>query len=96
MNLKLEDFKSWLLSKKEGEIVGKTFNCYSCPIANYVKEITNEEIVVVGDKRLYLKSGNFNHPEWARKFIDSMDDNQQTITAGKALLQLSKIEHGLI
>lgn len=95
MNLKLEDFKQWLLTKKRNEVVGKTFNCHYCPIANYVKESSKEEIVVVGDKKLYLKSGTFNHPEWTKNFINSIDRNQRNITTEEALFKLSKVEHSL-
>lgn len=96
--LTIEEFRTWLESKNETEIVGKRVLSDSCPLANallqctYVEEGTQVEVgyrFTVVDPYFISETLRFENPEWVRKFVskidDTLSDEEKSVTAKEAL-----------
>ena len=93
--LSLVEFKSWLESKDENEIVGESHRTDCCPIANFLRLKTNAKKIQV---RSYVTRADeyvtaFN-PDWVTDFVievDSLEENQKSVIAKEALQILSNL-----
>lgn len=79
--INIENFRQWLESKVEYEIIGVKASCGKCPIALYLNENFPFEDyhwwLVNGEH--YYKNGTSDVnilmlPEWAKEFVSQIDD----------------------
>lgn len=92
--LSLVEFKSWLESKDESEIVGETGITDCCPIANALKEskIKAEYVKVKADTTIADDYFTLSNPDWVERFVRKVDNEEKSITAKKVLEVLEEVE----
>jgi hypothetical protein len=80
LKLDIKDFEQWLNSKDDGIIVGYCRTSNNCPIARYVRHITQGTVQVGHDLikittrwRDHIQSRIYDLPIWASQFIDTVD-----------------------
>lgn len=84
--LTLVEFKSWLDSKEEDEIVGITQFCSLCPIAIAIKATTNQTETRVRTDDTILGSLTVKNPKWVKDFIYQVDETLEgNVTVKRAL-----------
>lgn len=84
--LTLIDFKSWLESKSEDEVVGVTEFCSLCPIATALKASMNQTDIRVRTDDTVLDSSTVKNPKWVKDFIYQVDDTLKgDVTVSRAL-----------
>jgi len=100
----INEFRAWLETKNNDDVVGVIKLCRSCPIANFLEEtqkITNVLIspwgieVVEPVIKLKRKVTSFNHTPWVAKFIEKIDAIDAAFTpvvAKQALEVLEEVE----
>lgn len=80
-------FKAWLESKHPRTRVGVPNECWSCPIAKFLRQTTEEEWEV--DRELVFSietCRSHSLPKWAGNFIDKIDMIEtKTVSAVKCL-----------
>jgi len=101
--LTLDEFKSWLKSKSEDEIVGWQYWSKGCPIFNSIKDKRGDIYSVNFESTHFLDTRieTVTNPEWVKKFINKVDDRQiiplkqgetnASITATQALEVLNNL-----
>jgi hypothetical protein len=79
--INIENFRQWIDSKKDGEVIGLKASCGKCPIASYL----NENFPIGGYKH-WLVNGKHYYPiadiaanisllpEWAQEFVIVLDN----------------------
>ena len=86
------EFKSWLESKEENEVVGRLKDGNHCPIARVLKE--NNRLVFVDDIDTQIGHERVMNPLWVHYFTRKVDSNWQTekvVTAKRALEVLNNL-----
>lgn len=93
VKLKRAEFRAWLESKPKREVVGQANDCFHCPIASYLNELTEGERFVKVDPKHYDV-----HPaptrrlaSWAQKFVHRVDARHSSITAKRALKIMDEV-----
>lgn len=73
--LSLKDFRRWLEAKPNAAVVGYTFRCTQCPIAQYFRERFDPfPMATVGPKDWSAGArNNVKLPKWARQFVLAVD-----------------------
>lgn len=83
-------FIDWLKSKQEGSYIGFANHPFDCPIAKYLNSL-GDETYAVGLTTYYSRS-DFSKkqelPEWAKKFIVSVDSFCNTVITESQALQI--------
>lgn len=91
--LTIEEFRTWLESKDEDDIVGEIGLTSCCPIANALK--TKAEYVrVKADTTVADDYFTLSNPDWVEKFVLRVDDlsDEGSVTAKEAIAVLEKVE----
>jgi hypothetical protein len=92
--LTIEEFRTWLESKDENELVGEIGLSHSCPIANALK--TKAEYVrVKADTTVADDYFTLSNPDWVEKFvlkIDDLENEERSVTAKEALEVLEDVQ----
>lgn len=91
--LQKKEFKAWLRRHKPEAVIGIHKTPDYCPIANYLRTsffyLSNAGIlhISVDTEHIRISDGfNFATPEWAKKFIEEVDNcPTNSITAQEAL-----------
>lgn len=89
------DFRNWLESKDNDEIIGRAFHCKECPVANFYREILRTEYVFVSFGSMKIDDESYDLPNWATSFIEEVDDmadaeyDQGEVTAKRARTYIS-------
>jgi hypothetical protein len=74
MKLEFEDFKGWLGSHLDSEVVGYTGSASSCPIARYISSRFGGQWLVGSiQMRPNLDSPLQHMPDWAVEFVNKID-----------------------
>ena len=97
--LRAEEFRAWLASKKPREIVGERAQCTTCPVARYAHETLDVEDAWVGRALWWTvgpKENDPGHdlPSWVMDFTCQSDRGFKRwphITAGRALRILDAV-----
>jgi len=77
--LTLDEFKSWLESKSEDEIVGEQRRLVGCPIFNCIKGKRDDIFSLDFGITHFLNTKIFkaiDNPDWVERFINKVDDRQ--------------------
>lgn len=92
-----EEFRNWLESKREDEIVGRQGWCHGCPIFKCLKD-KNHDVTSVNGLTTYVSQKLLENPDWVVEFISKVDtaslppgEMNTPITASQALEVLSEI-----
>lgn len=91
--LSLVEFKSWLQSKNEGEIVGETVASCNCPIFNALKAKGISVLAVsTFTTDLDPKKDLYSNPRWVHSFIQKVDSLPLSkVTASEALKVINNL-----
>lgn len=88
----LAEFKSWLSTKRKKDVVGKTREASTCPIAVVLKEkeSSTEKTINVYPGTTYIQGTAYENPEWVKNFIKGVDagdeySKKRNITTKEAL-----------
>ena len=90
--LTLVEFKSWLSTKRKKDVVGRTREASSCPIAVVLKEKESdtEKSINVYPNTTYIHDTAYENPGWVKSFISEVDKRDEyakkrSITTKEAL-----------
>lgn len=96
--LTTEEFRTWLESKDENEVVGKARHICNCPLSTFLKEKVGNEFPYVGVFSTYIPTSEtntleYNNPQWVISFISKLDGKFQvaSVTAKQSLEVLKEI-----
>ena len=96
--LSIEEFRAWLESKDENEIVGSSNCLESCPISNALKQgkYKFNEVLVDDEGETRLNDWIiWENPDWVYSFVDKVDSfgegEEVQVTAQQALELLENI-----
>jgi len=95
--LTIKQFRTWLKSKNENEIVGITRTIDRCPMVNFFKSkacISQDRVVEVDYFTTEIEDGEcYKNPLWVKRFISETDDlSENELTVKKALSILNWVE----
>ena len=98
----LQEFRTWLKSKNDNEIVGQARSIKLCPLSKFLQEKVNSDKPYVGCYSTYIfeseiETLDYDNPEWVVSFIRYLDDKFYlcNVTAQQALEILKKVEEEL-
>lgn len=103
--LTIEEFRKWLGSKEEEEIVGWQGWCKGCPIFKCLRDNKGLEVISVNGKTTNINYELLDNPSWVENFISKVDclaislkqgEINASITAKEALEVLEEIENDLL
>jgi hypothetical protein len=90
--LTVDEFKSWLSTKRKRDVVGRTREASSCPIARVLKEkeSNTEKSINVYPGTTYIQGTAYENPDWVKSFIEKVDtgdeySKKRNITTKEAL-----------
>lgn len=95
--LTIEEFRNWLKSKGEEDVVGETGKPTSCPLANALLQCTYVEEgnqVRVGylatdiDPYFISETLSFENPSWVKQFIERVDVIESTRVTAKDVIEV--------
>lgn len=102
--LTIEEFRNWLESKDEDEIVGEIRWTTKCPLANALLQRTYTEegnqvrvryCTTEVDPYFVSETLRFGNPDWVEKFIskiDALSDEEKSVTVKEVLEVLEVVE----
>ena len=93
--LTVDEFRTWLESKEEDEVVGEIGIVDYCPIANALKTKAKKLVRVKADTTVADDFFTLSNPDWVEKFVlkvDDLSDKERSVTAKEALEILEKVE----
>jgi hypothetical protein len=96
--LTIQEFKSWLESKDEDEVVGKARHICHCPLSLFLQKKIKNSDSYVGIFSTYLKESEvrtieYDNPQWVISFINLLDGKFKIrdVTAKQALNVLMEV-----
>lgn len=80
-------FKLWLSQFEDSDIVGYSGAFYTCPLANFAKELTGKSGIGIGITGVFCENDKFDLPGWAALFRYYIDrKNIKSYVTKKAAL----------
>lgn len=87
-------FRSWLESQDVISIVGRSGDCFSCPVAMFLSSTNLSAHVRVSSFAVSLGTATANLPPWLRQFVRMIDECGQSQISRYAAIDLLNYVEG--